>query len=442
MDEPAARALLERLASLDAVAGCFVLATCNRVEVYATVRAEHTGAAAIEAVETSLAELGGEDVRAHLVRATGQDALRHLFRVAASLDSLIVGEPHILGQLKTAVQRAEDMGTLGAELREATRFALQTAKRIRSETDIGAGQASVPTAAVRLARQIFGDLANKTVLLVGAGDMAQAAAKVLAHSGVNIVIANRSEDRAQRLQATVGGRVARWDALEACLVEADIVISSTSSPTFVITRDMVKRAQRSRNGRSLFLIDIAVPRDVEPGANAIETVYVYDVDDLSRVVEESRDLRDAAASRAEAILCEELGRLDRERIARGMTPLIKGLRQRTRDVLQSEVERSLRGKLQHLSASDRAALQAMVEAAANKLMHAPTIRLKALAGAPDAGRQAACVCELFGLSPDQVAGATSTTSGQSGCACQTKTRADRSEQRPAALWPLSLEYVR
>jgi glutamyl-tRNA reductase len=429
--------LLHRISALDGVDQAFLLGTCNRVEVYAVPCKGHNPLTIIHAVRNLLVEEGGESVAPYLASLEGSDAVKHLFRVASSLASLVVGEPQILGQLKRAVQQAEEQGTLGRELRDVTNQAFQVAKRARTETEIGVGQASVPSAAVRLARQIFGELEGRRVVLVGAGDMAQAAAKVLARAGARLTIVNRSRDRALRLQAHVGGEIASWDQLESCLVATDIVLSSTACPAIILTRPMLERVRRARRGKSLFLIDIAVPRDVDPSVNDLDGVYVYDVDDLSRIVEEHREVREQAARQVESLVAEELERWSDRQCALDVTPLIRELRDRTRQILEAEMERTLRGKLRDLSEKDRAALQGMIQSATNKLLHEPTTRLKAMAGEPEGRDHASSVCVLFGLTPLE------STAGEPAMDRSEPAVGLRETARSNGGWlPLGLEFAR
>ena len=390
--------VLGRLTASGTIGEAVILSTCNRVEVYASPRVHGLELhRAIDEVVSVLASIGTEAVRPHLVHAEGARAVLHLFRVAASLDSLVIGEPQILGQLKDAIEVARETRALGPTLSKAMHRAVHVGKRVRTETAIGAGQVSVSSVAVDLARQIFGDLGAHTALLVGAGEMAESAAKLLVRAGGKLLVVNRSPERAAALVRDVGGAARPWSDLERSLVEADIVVASTSSPTPVLTRDMVKRALKARKGRSLFFIDIAVPRDVDPAVNDLENVFLYDVDDLSQIVAESREGRAAEATRAEAIVSEEARGFEAWARERAMAPTISGLRTRTRAVLVAEVERSLAGRLKHLSPSDRDALGMMIEAATNKLLHAPVTRLKALSGDPRVGDYADALRELFDL---------------------------------------------
>jgi glutamyl-tRNA reductase len=388
---------LERLRGTTGVAEIVLLSTCNRVEVYAAAADGANDADVESAVRAELANIGGREVMPHLHSLCGGEALRHVFRVACSLDSLVVGEPQILGQLKAAVRAASEAGTIGPALNAAMKAAVQSAKRVRRETEIGSGQVSVPTVAVDLARQIFEELEGQITLMVGAGEMAESAAKLLARAGAKVLVCNRSPERAEKLATAVGGFPVAWERLDESLVTADIVVSSTASPRYVITKKQLKGMRRKRRGRSLFLIDIAVPRDVEPAVNSLDNVYAYDVDDLSHVVAESLEGRRAEAERAEQIVLQEAGGFEERRSQLAMKPIIVALRERTRRTLLAELERSYRGRLKHLEDGDRKALSVMVDAAVNKLLHAPTRRLKQLATESNAVDAAQLMRELFDL---------------------------------------------
>ncbi|NUP11563.1 MAG: glutamyl-tRNA reductase [Polyangiaceae bacterium] len=384
------------------VTEAMVLSTCNRVEVYAALPRGHASDDATldevgRAVASRLAHRGTAEVAAALVRRRGLDALHHLFRVASSLDSLVVGEPQILGQLKDAITVATEHGTLGPVLGKVLHRALFVGKRVRTETQIGAGQVSVSSVAVDLALQIFGDLNGKTALMVGAGEMAESAAKLLVKEGARLLVVNRSIERATKLAAEVGGVPHEWGQLNWSLIDADIVVSSTSSPHFVITHDAMKTAKKARRGRSLFLIDIAVPRDIDPAVASLDGVYRYDIDDLEQIVADSLAGRAAEAEKAEGIVLSEVRAFEVRAAELAMNPVIVGLRARIRAALNLELERSLAGKLKHLGATEREALGVMIDAATNKICHRPSARLRALANDPRGFDAVETLTDLFDL---------------------------------------------
>jgi len=389
--------LLAELVATDAAHEVVVLSTCNRVEIFAAPSNGKSLESTRSFIMSKLIALGGEIARPHLQAKEGQEAIRHVFRVASSLDSLVVGEPQILGQLKEAIVAARDAKTLGQTLGKVMLRAIRVGKRVRHETAIGAGQVSVSSVSVDLAQEIFGDLEGRKAALVGAGEMAEAAAKLLAKAGAKIVVLNRSPERANLLAGEVGGEPRPMADLEKTLIDVDIAIASTSSPTHVITTDLVKRVRKSRRGRSLFLIDIAVPRDVDPAVNELDGVYLYDVDDLSRIVAESLEGRATEALRAESIVNEETTSFEQRTVEREVTPTITKMFARTRSVLEAELERSLSGRLKHLGAAEKEALSAMIGAATNKLLHGPTRRLRELAGDARADLYVEAVHELFEL---------------------------------------------
>lgn len=389
--------LLDELVTSDVVKEAVVLSTCNRVEIFAAPTIGRSLDATRAFVMSKLVAMGGDIARQHLQAKEGTDAIRHLFRVASSLDSLVVGEPQILGQLKDAIVTAQQAKTLGQTLGKAMLRAIRVGKRVRHETSIGAGQVSVSSVSVDLAQEIFGDLKGRKAALVGAGEMAEAAARLLAKAGAKIVVLNRSPARANVLAQDVGGEPRPMSDLEKTLVEVDIAIASTSSPTHVISTDLVKRVRKARRGRSLFLIDIAVPRDVDPAVNELDGVYLYDVDDLSRIVAESLEGRAVEAIRAEAIVAEETTAFEQWTLEREFTPTIAKMFTRTRNVLATELEKSLSGRLKHLGPAEKEALFAMIGAATNKLLHAPVTRLRELAGDARADIYVEAVQDLFEL---------------------------------------------
>ena len=393
-------AALKQMVNHPAISEALILSTCNRTEVYVSPDAsKENEREAVDAILEVLANLGGREALPHLTVRHGHEATLHLFRVAASLDSLVVGEPQILGQVKEAARLATKAGTIGPSLSAELRGSLGCAKRVRRETAIARGQVSIPSVAIGLAEQIFSDLKQQNALLIGAGEMAETAAKLLTRRGASLRVVNRSADRAQRLAKAVGGHAATWDELQNGLAEADIVISSTASQTPILSKAMLKKVRRKRRGKSLFLIDIAVPRDIDPEVNGLDGIYLYDIDDLSHVVSQSLEDRAEEAKRAEDMVQEQAKDFARRCAERAVDPVIVGLRRKTKQILQSELERSRKGRLQHLSADDQQAIEALFESAANKWLHAPSSQLKKLASHSGAHHAAQLVCELFGIDP-------------------------------------------
>jgi glutamyl-tRNA reductase len=388
------RALVQR----PEVGEALLVSTCNRVELVAAGREGFDSdltRVANACVEALAAHSPG--IAPHLYAHVGGAAVRHLFRVAASLDSMVLGEPQILGQVKEAYEIARKAGTVGSVLHRTLPRAIRAAKRVRTDTAIGSGQVSVPSVAVDLAREIFGDLTGHAALLVGSGEMAEAVARLLKVGGASIVVVGRTLSRAEELANSVGGSARPWTALQQSLVEADVVVTSTSAPHFVVDYEMVSAVRRARRGKNQFFIDLAVPRDVEPRIESLDGEFLYNIDDLSKVVSDTLSTRTREAASAEAIIGREAEGYDRWADAEQATPTIVQLRTRLSAALEEEVSRSLRGRLKHLPENDRAALSKMIESAVNRLLHQPTIRL----------RQAALERGSDGLSLEQLTSAIS-----------------------------------
>jgi glutamyl-tRNA reductase len=390
--------VLARLSARPELDESIFLSTCNRVEVMTAV-ANDEALDAVRAIMAAHANVTPAEIEPFLYEKRGDEAVRHIFRVTASLDSMVLGEPQILGQVKEAYDAAIAAGTLRNYLGRCVSRAFSVAKKVRTETAIGEGLVSIASVAVDLARKIFGDLNGHTVLLIGAGEMAEQAAKSLGRGGKQIRVCNRSFDRGRALAESVGGQAAEWKDLEAELARADVVVASAGSHEFIVTADMLKRVTKARKNRTLFFIDIAVPRNVDPEVHGQNNVYVFNIDDLEQQVAEGLKTRQLETRAAEAIVEKEI--LEFRSWANGLDvqPTIVALRAKTRAVLVGELERSLGSRLKHLAEGDRAALTQMMESAINKLLHAPTSKLKAAASMQTGADLALAVSALFDL-PD------------------------------------------
>ncbi len=392
--EEAQESVLRSVLAQPGFEGAVVLSTCNRTELFVCGREVPDAEAARRllvrgATGSDLAEPGA------FYQHVGDAAIAHLFRVAASLDSLVVGEPQILGQLKEAHDRAERWGTLQGVLRAAMRHAFQCAKRVRTETGIGAGLVSVSSVAVELAERIFGDLKSVRVLLLGAGEMGESAARSLAGNAQSLAVCNRSFEKAADLASRFGALAVPWERLEQAVADADVVVVSTGAREPVVRADTVRRLLKPRRGRPLFFVDVALPRNVEAAVHDLDGAYVYDIDDLEAIVREGVEARRESVERAESVVAEELAGYLRVRKERAADPIIVALRERTRAVMRAELERSLKGRLKHLGEAEREALEAMVEASANKVLHPIIARLKRAAATPGEAAIVDAASELF-----------------------------------------------
>ncbi len=390
---------LREIAELAGLEEALLISTCNRVELYAT--SANPLKATQEAKETLSARLGDAASDGVLYQERGIDVVRHVFRVASSLDSLVVGEPQILGQVKEAFDAATGAGTVGTLLGRCFTQAFATAKRVRNETGIAEGTVSVSSIACELATKIFGDLEGRRTLLLGAGEMGESAARSLRQTGTNLHVINRSEERAQALAKACGGRAVPYERLTTELADADVVIASTASPKFLLTPELMKGVVRTRRHRPLFIIDIAVPRDVDPRVGNMDNVFVYDVDDLQQVAEENLAVRAREAGLAERIIEDEVESFLMWRRSLELAPTIVALRKRFGQVADEELRRAL-PRLQALSEPDRAVLEAMSRSLVNKLLHQPMTELKAGAGEPDGALLIDAIRRLFALSEEDV----------------------------------------
>jgi len=377
-----------------------VLSTCNRTEVYGV---SPEPAELEERIYGELADLSGlshSELAPALYSVSDEAAAVHLFRVAAGLDSMVPGEAQILGQVREAYEAARETQTTGTTLHRLFRQALRVGKRVRTETAIGENPASVSSAAAELAERVFEDLAGRRILLLGAGKTADLTAANLIFRGVGkIVVANRSPERAEALARRFGGRAVGLDQVELELAEVDVVVASTSSQGFVLSAAQVARAMKERRGRPVFFIDIAVPRDVDPAVIELEGCYLYDIDDLERVVAESVAGRREEAVRAEAIVSEEADAFRAWQLSLDVVPAISSLRARAESIRREELERA-EGRLASLSPSQRRAVEALTSQIVAKLLHQPTVRMKEAAAGAEGVLYADAVRHLFGLGDD------------------------------------------
>jgi glutamyl-tRNA reductase len=352
-----------------------LFSTCNRVEI---LMVADPVAAAVDVTKRLIArshQIALSEFEKVLYVHTGDQAVRHIFRVAASLDSMVIGEPQILGQIKQAYRLATRQRTTSVILNRLLHRTFFVAKRIRSETGIGSHAVSISYAAIELGRKIFGSLARKKVLLIGAGEMAELAVEHLIHNHVgDIHVANRTFERAVELSRRFKGRPIKFDELIPTLSEVDIVISSTGSPEVIVTREQLKGVQRKRRNRPLFFIDIAVPRDIDPKINRLSNTYVYDIDDLKGVIDENIEDRQREAIKGERIVEEAVINFRQWYQSLDVIPTIKALRKKFEDIAAAEVQKSL--PAERMSEEDRQAVERMTHSLINKILHDPTEVLK------------------------------------------------------------------
>jgi glutamyl-tRNA reductase len=376
-----------------------VLSTCNRAEIYGVVESD----AAREAIAHFFSEYHGIDhsrVEGHLYRHEDGEAARHLFRVAAGLDSLVIGEPQILGQVKAAFATAREHRATGPFLNRLFQSAFAAGKRVRAETALGEGAVSVSSAAIALARKILGDLRERSVLILGAGEMARLTGIHLRAQQVrHFAIANRTPQAAEALAAQVGGRAIPWSALDTALGSADIVITATGAATPVLDCGRIERVMRHRRTRPLFVIDIAVPRNVDPAAGELDQVFLYNIDDLRTVVTENLARRSTEVERAEAIVAEEVNRFTSWLESREIIPTLVALRRRFEAIRRAELTR-LEPKLSALSPEARTRLAEITRLIVEKLLLTPTEQLKSVSDGTIRVGYADALNRLFRLAAD------------------------------------------
>jgi glutamyl-tRNA reductase len=396
LSERGAARLLGDLVARDEVAEAVAISTCNRTEIYLAVSDPVQAEAELLSRLATRASIRPTELASIVYSPRNCDAARQLFRVTSGLESMIVGEAEVQGQARRSYESALAAGTTGPLLNQLFRAALQTGKRVRAETAIGASRVSVSTVAVDLAREVVGDLEHRRVVIVGAGETAELTAKALADQGVaTMFVANRRAYRALALADRFGGSVAALDELPTLLEEADIVVASTASPHPIIGAEELDVVMRARGGRPLVLIDIAVPRDIEAACSDVPGVHRYDIDDLQAVVARNLEVREGERERAEAIVEDELRRFATWLGQRDVAPTLQALREHGASIVERVLAEN-QGRFESASPRDLARVEAMARAVMQRLLHEPTIRLKAIEEAGDHARQQ-IVRELFGL---------------------------------------------
>ncbi len=376
---------LRKLMEYEGIRESLIVSTCNRVEIYASVQDSAQG---IDRIKQFISEYHGlprEALEQSLYVYPDAQGVRHTFRVASSLDSLVLGEAQILGQLKDAFDIALKTKTTRTILNKLIKKAISVAKRVRTETRLAEGAVSISSAAVELAKKIFGDLNGKNVMLLGAGEMAELAAQHLLGNGVkNIMVANRTFERAEELAKEFKGDAIRFEHFPDALLMVDILICATGAPHYVVKRDMVSRALKERRNKPIFMIDISNPRNIDPDVDKIDNVYLYDIDDLQSKVNVNTEGRAKEAEKAEEIVTQEVETYLQWERALDAVPTIVDLREKVEDVRKHELEKTL-GSLNGISEDQKRAVDLMSQSIVNKLLHAPLVILKQAASNPGNG---------------------------------------------------------
>jgi glutamyl-tRNA reductase len=376
-DGPKLEEAVNILKTFDAVKENIILSTCNRVEIYAGVNEINAGVKGIKDFISDFHKVPKDLLDKSLYIHKGQEAIRHMYRVAASLDSMVVGEPQILGQLKDAYDAALTNKTTGIYLNRLMRKSVSVAKRIRTETKIAESAVSISFAAVELAKKIFDDLATKSFMLIGAGEMAELAARHLINSGVkDVYVTNRTTARAEELAHEFHGKVILFDNFTLELRHTDIVICSTGAPHYILMKDQVHKIMKERKQKPMFIIDISVPRNIDPQINDLDNVYLYDVDNLQGIIDINIQERAREAEKAEQIVDEEIGSFLKWTASLTATPTIVALRNKAEGIRKDELEKTLK-KMGPLEEKTIRSIEQLTASIVNKLIHPPTAALKA-----------------------------------------------------------------
>lgn len=380
---------------------CVILSTCNRVEIYLCADEQSDWRQAIIEMFARYHGLRRTDFEEHLYFREGAEAVKHVFRVVSGLDSMVLGEPQITGQMKEAYGYASGKDATGFFLNKLMHTAFSVAKRVRTDTKIGNFAVSISYVAVELAKKIFESLDGKKAMLIGAGEMAELAAKHLLTNGVTeIIVVNRTFERACSLARDFNGVPCNFDEFPGKLKDVDIVISSTGAPNFIITPEKIKDVIKVRRNRPMFLIDIAVPRDIDPQVNELDNVFVYDIDDLQNVVDSNQQERQKEAVKAEDIINAEIAEFESWIRSLQAKPLLISLRKSFEQIKENELEEA-RHKLGHLSEKDMKIVETMTNAVINKLLHNPTVFVRELGAKENAYVYLDAVKQIFDLKSEE-----------------------------------------
>lgn len=386
---------LERIKAIPKVEEALYLSTCNRFELIARAEGEQA-VPQIKAFLVSQVNITSEELEKVIYVHRDEDAVKHIFRVASSLDSMVMGEPQILGQVKDAYRQSVAARSTGIILNKVLHAAFHTAKRVRTETGIANNAVSVSFAAVELAKKIFSELKGKTVLLIGAGEMSELAARHLVNNGTGkVLIANRTFERAQRVAEDLHGIPVRMEELEEALGEADIIISSTGASGYVLNEEMIARALKRRRNRLLFIIDIAVPRDVDPAVGSIDNVFLYNIDDLQGIVDNNVKNRRAEALKAEEIISEEVVNFSGWYQTLEVVPTIVSLKNKMETIMKTEIDNT--SWIKRLSPEEQKNVEILASSILNKLLHEPISSLKDESRENGAVTMIAAIRKLFKL---------------------------------------------
>jgi len=388
---------LTLLTSSPAVSEAVIVSTCNRTEIYAVTHAETDGPSAVIDFAADYHGLDRDELSRYLYVREGESVIKHLFRVVASLDSMVLGEAQILGQVKEAYDHSFNNGASGRVFNKLFRQSFEVGKRVRTETEIGENAVSISYAAVELAKKVFDSLDGRTILVLGAGKMSELTAKNLVCNGVGrVLVANRTFERAVELAEKFEGEAIPYDQLFEYMADADIVISSTAATGYVVTKEQIASARKSRRGRPLFLIDIALPRDIEPAVNDLPDVYLYNIDDLNGVVSANLEERMREAELAEVIVTEEMASFERWLESMEVVPTVAAIRAKAEQVRQAELEKAIK-RLGGLSEKELQTVEMLTASIVNKMLHGPTERLKKVAAEKDGYAHLESARFLWGL---------------------------------------------